>query len=425
MRRILVAGVAMVVFTLPWAVGDRSTPEPAAVAAGTTPVSPAADSPLEQPEPESGSLDRATITAAMSIPSIGADTHELPAGIDYWTFANTGIPDDFATRSREIDGVTAAFAYPAGTIHLVASHRADGTVVAETTPGWFIPLDAAIVSPKDLVTYLGVDLGLGPEHVVLGEGSAALRGLAIGDTMTFESGATLTVGAVVPDMIFGEPEIIALSLAPFDEERFEARAAMVRFTGDESTLRDELETIFGEEQPFGLLHRHEHADSGPRIVRSWVFMKQTFGEFEYRPANGVAVEIEPAWLDEHIVEVDIPLLGRTKCHVRFAETLTGVMNQLIAEGNEDIITKRTFFGCWNPRYIRGTTRLSRHSFGIAADINFSSRTGDITGSPVHSALLDAMDALGVHSGHVWVTPDPGHFEYYGFPATRPSDDRLR
>jgi hypothetical protein len=196
---------------------------------------------------------------------------------------------------------------------------------------------------------------------------------------------------------------------------------VIRFDGDEADLRIGLERVFGDSVTFGLLPRYEHVDNGPRIVRSWVFMKQTFGEFEYRPGKGVAVQIEPAWLEENIVEVDLPLLGVTKCHVRYAETLTAVMNRLIDEGMGHVITKRTFFGCWNPRYIRGTTRLSRHSFGIAADINFSNRTGDRNGSPVHSALLAAMTDFGIHSGHVWVSPDAGHFEFFGFPEEDPQE----
>lgn len=417
MRRVLVIGLAAIVFSLPWEVGDRDALEPAA-ASPTSTVVPVADVPSTPASTETAPTPARDYD--IPIPSSGADVIDLPAGEDYWTFLGTGLPENFVERVLEIDGVTAAYAYPAGTMHLTLSQKADGTPIDAATPGWFIPLDGVVISPDDFVTYLGIDLGLGENDVVLGESSAAIRGLEVGDTMTFASGAALTVAAVVPDEVFGEPEIIATSLDHFAEDAFKARAAVIRTTRTEASLRSSLETLYAPNAPFGLHARYLFADNGPRIVRSWVFMKEQFGEFEYRPARSGAVEIEPAWLAENIVEIDLPLLGETKCHRSFAETLTNVMNRLIDDGHGSIITRGTFYGCWNPRYIRGTTRLSRHSFGIAADINFSRRDGDVRGSPTHTALIAAMSEYGVHSGHVWTTPDPGHFEYYGFPDGRPT-----
>lgn len=413
MRRVLLVTIVAIGFSLPF-VSAVSPPEVAEL-----PVV-GADSSGEAID--DGARVASTLAAAdpapIPIPVSAAGAAPDAPGREFWTFHGQGLPDDFVERTSRIDGVSSVFAYTAGTMHLVESRTAAGTVVDQTTPGWSIPLDGAIVDLEHIETYLGADHGLTAQHIVLGERAARLRGLTTGDTMSFESGSTLIVGAVVPDDVFGESEIIGLSLDAFAPERFETRAALIRYEGSAESLERALRAIY-ENRGFGLHERHAFPDHGPRVVRSWVFMKERFGEFEYRPARGGAVEIEPAWVQKNIVEVDLPLLGRTKCHRVFAETLAAVMSHLEAEGNGSIIQRTKFYGCWNPRYIRGTTRLSRHAFGIAADLNFTSRTGPGRGSPTDPALLDAMAFYGVHSGHVWTLPDPGHFEYYGFPEGIP------
>lgn len=408
MRRLLLVGIVAVAFSVPLvSAGSPPGDAGAGLVASVAPTAEAAAGrpPIpEQPAP----------TTSPPAPRTVAAGQEPRPGREYWTFHGQGLPDDFVEQARRIDGVSLVFPYTAGTMHLVESRTASGSVVDRATPGWSIPLDGAIVDLEYIDAYLGADHDLTSQHVVLGESAARLRGLGVGDTMSFESGSTLVVGAVVSDDLFGESEIIGLALEAFEPDRFQTRAALIRYEGSATRLAAALDDIY-EDTGFGLHERHAFPDHGPRVVRSWVFMKERFGEFEYRPARGGAVEIEPAWVEEHIVEVDLPLLGRTKCHRVFAETLAAVMGRLEAQGLDRVIDRSAFYGCWNPRYIRGTTRLSRHSFGIAADINFTSRTGERRGSPTHPALLDAMAFYGVHSGHVWTLPDAGHFEYYGFP----------
>ncbi len=412
MRRFLLIAIVVIGFSLPF-VSAGSPPDDAGTSLADADGSPVVT--LGDPAPAAAATTVTTTPGRpIPIPNSADDQEPGAPGREFWTFHGRGLPEDFVERASQIDGVSLVFPYTAGTMHLIESRTAAGTIVDQATPGWAIPLDGAIIDLEYIDDYLGADHGLTAQHVVLGERAARLRGLDTGDTMSFESGSTLTVGAVVPDHVFGESEIIGLALDAFSPDRFQTRAALIRYDGTEPDLDEALHGVY-EQDGFGLHERHAFPDHGPRVVRSWVFMKERFGEFEYRPARGGAVEIEPTWIEENIVEVDLPLLGRTKCHRVFAETLAAVMNRLEAEGHGRVIDRSRFHGCWNPRYIRGTTRLSRHAFGIAADINFTSRSGERRGSPTHPALLDAMAFYGVHSGHVWTLPDPGHFEYYGHP----------
>ena len=68
--------------------------------------------------------------------------------------------------------------------------------------------------------------------------------------------------------------------------------------------------------------------------------------------------------------------------------------------------------------ITGRRDLSRHAWGIAADINFGNDL-DGPGSPVAPLLLSAMEFHGITSGHDWTTPGPGHFEWVGLRSQLP------
>ena len=153
-----------------------------------------------------------------------------------------------------------------------------------------------------------------------------------------------------------------------------------------------------------------HADA----VQSQIRIKERFGEFSYRPLGGQSVEIDPEWVAANIVTVRLPLIGSITCHRDFAALLRQVMDELEAGGNGRIINSGSDSGCWNARFIAGRRDLSRHAWGIAADINWGN-PHDSLRSPVAPALLAATSAAGITSGHEWVNPDPGHFEWYGPP----------
>lgn len=328
-----------------------------------------------------------------------------------------GLIDGFPELVADIRGVESVSVITSVTMHLARSNKADGAVVDQPPPGFVIPLHGATVDAEGLELVYGLPR-IGSDEVVLGDESAALRRLEVGDTMTFETGATLTVGAIVSEDRMAGYEAIATDPTKFDKNRAQARAMLVLY--DDSPVRLELEIAprlkeIDPEVLFAVRERTNSADRGGLVVRSQVFIKQVFGEFAYRPTGGGRFVIDPAWVSENIVEENIPLLGRTRCHKITTEILTNVMQDLIDNDLSDVIERRRFAGCWNPRYIAGSARLSRHSFGAAVDINFFNPTDGGPGSPVNPELLDRMYAAGMTSGHVWTNPDPGHFEYFGFP----------
>ena len=224
----------------------------------------------------------------------------------------------------------------------------------------------------------------------------------------------MTVSAVVADRVFGAEEIITTNSQLVGGDGSELRFAIVRCVGSAEDLEAALAAALPEELGFGVHPRSAPSDQ-TTAVRSQVWIKQTFGEFAYQPTSGGRFRIDPDWVKENIVTVELPVLGTTSCHVIYAELLTKVMETLIESDNADAIDREAFAGCWNPRYVANSMRLSRHAWGAAADINFGNSLDGGPGSPVHPDLLAEMQRLGITSGHAWSIPDPGHFKYYGFP----------
>jgi hypothetical protein len=70
-------------------------------------------------------------------------------------------------------------------------------------------------------------------------------------------------------------------------------------------------------------------------------------------------------------------------------------------------------GCWNPNVVPGAERtISRHSWGIAADINVDANTfGERPRQDPR--LLAILAAHGFTWGGRWLTPDGMHFEFTG------------
>ncbi|MFQ5554583.1 MAG: M15 family metallopeptidase [Acidimicrobiia bacterium] len=311
----------------------------------------------------------------------------------------------------------------AGIGDLISSHDASGRVIDTAPDGFAFPLEVFAVDRTTYAAFLPdaeaeVVSDLGFLRVVLSESSARVRRLGEGGSLTFRTPQgrllTATVEAVLPDTMLGAAEVLTVDGDLLARDRLTPRYALVQGSLSPEALRSGLEAALGIHTPLQVLTVGDtplarHADS----VRPQSHIKLEFGEFAYREGRGRGIEIDPVWEAAHIVETDLPLLGRVKCHRQFAEVLGGVLGALEDAGAGDAIDARSFLGCWNPRWITDRRGLSRHAWGVAADINFGNTLDGGQGSPVHPALLTAMSDAGITSGHEWVQPDPGHFEWVG------------
>ena len=94
-------------------------------------------------------------------------------------------------------------------------------------------------------------------------------------------------------------------------------------------------------------------------------------------------------------------------------SVRGVRRQRVAFQDDDLVA--SFEGCYNARTITGSTQLSRHAWGAAVDLNFSSNPTGV-GSMQDARLVDIFERWGFGSGDFWLVPDSGHFEYIAPPS---------
>ncbi len=149
---------------------------------------------------------------------------------------------------------------------------------------------------------------------------------------------------------------------------------------------------------------------------STVRLKELLGEFSYRFAGGVSIEIEPRWVEANIVAVDLPILGRWRCHRRVIPDLVAALRAVEEAGLGHLVdpVDSRWGGCWVARRIRGSSggAVSRHAWGLAVDINPSTNPW---GQPptMDMAVVEIFRAHGFAWGGTWTRPDGMHFEWVG------------
>jgi hypothetical protein len=366
-----------------------------------------------------GGEDLPDTTVATTTPSTttttfpATTTTEVPGG---WHLAwqPTALVAGFSAALADIEGVGTVSMVRVGDTRIVETATADGSIVDQPAGGFVIPaevhaFDGAAHSEFVPASVAPTFAELADDEIMLGSTSAVLRRLTAGDTVTFSSGFVATVAGIVDDDYVGDAEVITTrsDLSVFGG--FLDKYAVFWFDGIRADLEAALESFDGEPvvmRAWGEPLVFRHGDS----VRSQVAFKERFGEFTIRPGGG-GFEQERAWREANIVTETIPLLGSVTCHREFVEMLRQAMTQLEEAGKGAVINRGSFQGCWNARFIAGREAISHHSFGAAADINFYEPL-DGPYSPIDPDLLVALFTAGLTSGHVWVNPDPGHFEWF-------------
>jgi hypothetical protein len=142
-----------------------------------------------------------------------------------------------------------------------------------------------------------------------------------------------------------------------------------------------------------------------------VQLKRLVGEVAYRHGRGDAIALDPAWVAANIATESVPGVGRVTCNRTVLPAIRGALTDVVNAGLAGALGR--FGGCYNARLIRGGDSggfLSRHSFGIAIDLNTSRNTfgGRVEMDP---RVVDIFRRWGFAWGGTWVRPDGMHFEY--------------
>jgi hypothetical protein len=133
------------------------------------------------------------------------------------------------------------------------------------------------------------------------------------------------------------------------------------------------------------------------------------GTFRYRPIGGGRIAPDPAWVAEHIVTDTVPILGRVTCNKHMMPQFKAALREIVETGLADEIHPEQYAGCYYPRFIAGSNKLSNHSFGLAVDLNVPGNQRGTVGE-IHRGVVDIFKRWGFAWGGDWNYTDPMHFE---------------
>lgn len=378
-------------------------------------VAPAAGPP--DPAASPGGGEASDRPSAPDAPA-GPDRLPMTTGGILLAWTAGGLPPSFASAAATLPGVHEVTEVRAGRLDLLESRDQHGTVVDPSQDGWAVPLDAISIDPTSFASLAPTGQrpvleSLEPGTAILGSTSARLRRLEVGGQLAFDGADALSVVGVVDDAIVGAAEVVLHHDDPLAGD-LDPGYVLLRHEGDRGSLEVALRTL-ADRRPIRIRAPGEtpYLRNGDAVLPQSV-LKERFGEFRYRPPadDEQRFEVDPGWTAKHVVTHTVPILGSVTCHRAAIDTLARVLEELDREGLAHTIDPAGYQGCWHPRLIQLGGGLSRHSWGVAIDLNAS---GDPTGTGVGqpAAIVERFTAAGWGWGGTWLTPDPMHFELVG------------
>ena len=133
------------------------------------------------------------------------------------------------------------------------------------------------------------------------------------------------------------------------------------------------------------------------------------GVFRYSVIGGGRIAPEQSWVSAHIITKTVPILGQVTCNKFVFPQLEAALKDVIENGLQDKIHPNEYAGCYYPRFIAGTTKLSNHSFGLALDLNTPGNQRGTVGE-MDRGVVAIFKYWGFAWGGDWDYTDPMHFE---------------
>jgi len=329
-------------------------------------------------------------------------------------------------------GVSAATRVRSATVGLLGSLDADGAPRDVLPPGFRIPVTLAALEADGYSATLGAvpdeDAALlaqlAPGQVLLSASSAALRGLAAGATVELGAAgegqlAGLRVIGVVADRTARGSEFLAHAA---DAEAIGLGPRESLIVRHASARAEELAELVAQRRDDDVRLRQDRQHV--QLVLPHTELKARFGEFAFRMVPGQReVDMDRAFADEHITIERMPVLGNVRCHRLIMDDLRSALEEIVDAGLEEWLAPRRYGGCYHARRIRtGRENLSRHSWGVAIDLNVDfSMPG--AGPVPPDEFIAIMGRHGFRWGGDFASSDNHHYEWVGEAARiRPARD---
>lgn len=133
------------------------------------------------------------------------------------------------------------------------------------------------------------------------------------------------------------------------------------------------------------------------------------GTFNYRVLAGGKIAPDPAWVAENIRTEVVPILGSVTCHKVVIPQLRAALSEIQSRNLAGKIHPDEYAGCYYPRFIANTNKLSLHAFGIALDLNVPGNQRGTVGE-MDRTVVSIFERWGFTWGGRWSWTDPMHFE---------------
>lgn len=338
-----------------------------------------------------------------------------PDALLVWT--PSALDPALEPAARALPEVDAVSVTRGAVVDLAATRDSEGGPIQRLEPGWAIPLDAIAIEPADHARLVPLAdraavAGLRDGEALLSRTSAGLRRLPPGGTIELVGGQRLIVAGIVDDTTLGAAElaVTAVTGAAIGVDR--PRYMLLAHHGDraavEAALRQALPAAPVRFRAPGETPFLRQGDAVLPPLR----LKELFGEFAYQPPPAGEREFvqHPGWQSEHLVERDLPIIGRTRCHRAVIDAVESALREIESANLSALVDPAGFAGCWNPRLVQPGGDLSHHAWGVAFDINYSANPTCQESAQDHR-LVDVFDRWGFTWGGNWLCPDPAHFEY--------------
>ncbi len=178
------------------------------------------------------------------------------------------------------------------------------------------------------------------------------------------------------------------------------------------TLREPIEELVGDAGVVSMIDAIALNGLDPDVKQVAVTtgtVADVVGVFRYTVIGGGRIAPEPSWVASHIETRTVPILGEVTCNKYLFPQLIAALNEVVASGLADEIHPEEYAGCYYPRFIAGSTKLSNHSFGLALDFNVPGNQRGTVGE-MDRGVVAIFKSWGFGWGGDWSYTDPMHFE---------------
>lgn len=380
-----------------------------------------------EPFPPGGGPARRLVTVPKAEVARGVDLSEAGGrhGTTLLAWAPGGLPAGSERIAEATPGVIDATTVLAGLEWMKGSRAPDGTAVDDPPRGYSIPLELAVIEPKEYATFVRASERAGIADLERGEAvlagtEASLRGAGEGLLVDLGSRSVRVTSVVSDDATNGYEALVSGEAPP----RWTSTNRFVLMHVASPSARRKVERKLEATLEPGRLLRIRAEGEAPFLrygdaVMPQMLIKANFGEFSARPVADGRIDIEESWVKANIQAVTLPALegvGKVRCHRAMIPQLRAALDEVASGGLAYTIDDADYGGCFAPRFIGRDPggRLSHHSWGVAIDINARANAFG-TKPDQDGALVKALVAHGLAWGGDWLVPDGMHFEWVEFP----------